>query len=85
MNIREELEKRNGNHEAFVFQDVEVKPERIRAVLINEVVPQIRRMTFTAVTGRPIYRRRFRCSRRPEHRQTVRENCLSRAFTLRTQ
>ena len=39
MNIREELEKRNGNHEAFVFQDVEVKPERIRAVLINEVVP----------------------------------------------
>ena len=39
MNIREELEKRNGDHEAFVFQDVEVKPERIRAVLINEVVP----------------------------------------------
>ena len=39
MNIREELEKRNGNHEAFVFQDVEVKPERIRAVLNNEVVP----------------------------------------------
>ena len=39
MNIREELEKRNGDHEAFVFQDVEVTPERIRAVLINEVVP----------------------------------------------
>ena len=39
MNIREELEKRNGNQEAFVFQDLEVKPEQIRAVLINEVVP----------------------------------------------
>ena len=39
MNIREELEKRNGNEEAFIFQDLEVKPEQIRAVLINEVVP----------------------------------------------
>ena len=39
MNIREEMEKRNGNQEAFVFQDLEVKPEQIRAVLINEVVP----------------------------------------------
>ena len=38
MNIREEMEKRNGNQEAFVFQDLEVKPEQKRAVLINEVV-----------------------------------------------
>ena len=61
MNIREEMEKRNGNQEAFVFQDLEVKPEQIRAVLINEVVPSNPADDF-------IYRRQFRCFRRPEHR-----------------
>jgi len=68
MNIREEMEKRNGNQEAFVFQDLEVKPEQIRAVLINEVVPSNPADDFYGGDGGAIYRRQFLCFRRPEHR-----------------
>lgn len=39
MNIKKELESMSGKIDRMQFSNVDIQPEKIRAVMINEVVP----------------------------------------------
>ena len=50
-----------GAEKSIFLNDIEVDPKNIKAVLINEVVPQIQQMIFMGQQMALIFLRRCRC------------------------
>lgn len=62
MNIQKELQQFSAGEADMRFNNVDVAPETIRAIMINEVVPSSRRRISMGSQIPRICQQQFRCS-----------------------